>query len=88
MPITHSARKALRQSERRRVRNVSQMRAVSRVVKEYKQLVAGGKIGEASSYLPAVQKALDTASKVKLIKKNTASRLKSRLVKMGRPKSV
>lgn len=87
MPITTSAKKALRQSIRRREKNLERKTALKSVIKEYKRLVAGGKIEEAQKYLPQVYKKLDKAVKVNLIKKNTASRLKSRLAKKLVPKT-
>lgn len=82
MPITTSAKKALRQSERRRVRNLKQKRALKELVKNYRAAISGGKKDEAKKLLPSVYKALDKAAKRgKILKKNTASRLKSRLTK-------
>jgi len=79
MPNTQSAKKALRQSESRRIRNLSTKRAVKKAVKEYRQLVVSGKLDEANAKLPSVYKTLDKAAKVGVIKKHRASRLKSRL---------
>ena len=81
MPITQSAKKALRQSIRRRVKNVERKSALKAAIKEYKKLIVAGKFAEAKKYLPQVYKRLDKAAKANLIKKNTASRLKSRLTK-------
>lgn len=47
-------------------------------------LIAQKKIQEATNLLPKVAKALDKAAKVGVIKKNTASRKKSRLAKFLR----
>jgi len=81
MPITKSAQKALRQNKRRRVRNLKQSRSVKDEIKTLKKLVAGKDKKGASETLPKVYKALDKAVKTNLLKKNTASRLKSRLTK-------
>ncbi|MDP2946313.1 MAG: 30S ribosomal protein S20 [Patescibacteria group bacterium] len=81
MPITKSAQKALRQNKRRRVRNVRQSRSLKDEIKSLKKLVANKDKKGASGALPKVYKALDKAAKTNLIKKNTASRLKSRLTK-------
>lgn len=51
------------------------------VIKEYKKLLAGKKGEEAKKLLPKLQQAIDKASKKGVIKKNTASRKKSRLMK-------
>ena len=81
MPITKSAQKALRQNKRRRVRNLKQSRSVKDEIKTLKKLVAKKDKKGASETLPKVYKALDKAVKTNLLKKNTASRLKSRLTK-------
>jgi len=79
MPITKSAKKALRQSQRKRKRNQSYKYRVKTIVKELRELVSAKKIEEAKKLFPQVYKALDKAAKSGVIKKNTASRKKSRL---------
>jgi len=79
MPIKKSAKKALRQSKKRRKRNLVHKRKIKDLIKEVKSLVSQKKIKEARSLLPKVYKALDKAVKVRVIKKNTASRKKSRI---------
>lgn len=76
MPITKSAQKALRQSIRRRARNLKRTNAYKLAVKELKKLSAAGK-EEAAKFLPQVYKALDKAAKTGVIKPNKAARLKS-----------
>jgi len=82
MPITKSAKKALRQSQKRRVHNVQKRKTIKELVKKIKQLVAEKKNSEAKALLPQVYKLLDKAAKTNLIKKNTGSRKKSRITKM------
>ncbi len=84
MPITKSAKKALRQSTRRRVRNLKKKEAYKKAVKETRGLALAGKISEAANTLSAAYKALDKAAKTNVISKNTASRKKSRLAKLVR----
>jgi len=79
MPNTVSAKKALRQNESRRVRNLSVKRAIKKSVKQFDVFVASGNLGEAKTQLQSVFKVLDKAAKTGVIKKNKASRLKSRL---------
>ena len=79
MPNTQSAKKALRQSERRRVRNLSTKRAFKKAVKQFRRLVEAGQLDDARARLPSVYKTLDKAAKLGVIKKNKSSRLKSRL---------
>ncbi|MDP3785294.1 MAG: 30S ribosomal protein S20 [bacterium] len=82
MPITKSAKKALRQALRRRERNLDRKKELQKVLKNFTRLVKAKKTDEAKNYFPQVQKALDKASKTGLLKKNTASRKKSRLSKL------
>jgi len=79
MPITRSAKKALRQNIKRRQRNLQRKRKIKMLIKEIKDLVAENKREEAKKLLPQLYKALDKAAKVGTIKKNTAARKKSRI---------
>lgn len=81
MPITKSAKKALKQNRRKRVFNVRRISKMRSLIKESKILINDKKKGEALKILPQVYKAIDKAAKRGVIKKNTASRKKSRLVK-------
>ncbi len=81
MPITKSAKKALRQTKTRRERNIKRKDAYKSAVKTYKKLVDAKNTGEAAAKLAAAYKALDKAAKTGAIKKNKASRIKSRLAK-------
>ncbi|MDD5099234.1 MAG: 30S ribosomal protein S20 [Candidatus Colwellbacteria bacterium] len=83
MPNIKSAKKALRQSMKRRKRNVTQMDALKNTVKVYRKAIETGNVESAIGDLPKVYKALDKAAKVSLIKKNKADRLKSRLTKLS-----
>ena len=82
MPITTSAKKALRGSKKKRVFNLRRKNDMQSVIKEYKKLIAAKKTDEAKKIIPKLQKAIDKAEKRGLIKKNTASRKKSRLMKV------
>jgi small subunit ribosomal protein S20 len=79
MPITSSAKKALRASERKHVYNIRRKRIVADASKQIRDLIAAKKVAEAKKLLPAAYKALDKAAKGNTIKNNTASRKKSRL---------
>lgn len=79
MPITQSAKKALRQSATRRDRNLARKKAAKDAVKQLRKLVAQKKTEEAAAYLSKVYKVLDKTAKHGTIKKNKASRLKARL---------
>lgn len=79
MPITKSAKKALRTNKRKHVFNVRRTRAVKSVTKSIEKLIKAGKTDEAEKNLSMAYKAIDKAAKMNTIKKNTASRKKSRL---------
>lgn len=82
MPITTSAKKALRQSARRHEKNLKKMGAYKKLVVSYKKLVVSKNFEGAKKLLPQVYKALDKAAKTNVISKNKASRLKSQLAKL------
>ena len=82
MPITSSAKKALRASLRKREFNLRRKDKVSKAVKSLRKLIASGDKKAAQALMPTIQKALDKAVKGKTINKNMASRKKSRLSKM------
>lgn len=83
MPITRSAKKALRQSAHRSIQNLKRKEAYRDVVKNIRRFALDGKTKEATALLPSLYKALDKAAKTNVIKKNKASRLKSRLTRMA-----
>lgn len=87
MPITQSAKKALRQSKRRRARNIARQEAFRTVLKRIKKLLIDKKFSEAEKLIPDAYQALDKAAKTGVIKKNNASRKKSRLMKWFKPKT-
>ena len=82
MPITKSAQKALRQSIRRRKINLAHKNKIKELQKQLKNLLSQKKIKEAKNLLPQIYKSLDKAAKVGVIKKNAASRKKSRITKL------
>lgn len=75
MPITQSAKKALRQTVRRHARNVVQSKILKEAIKKFI------KTPTAESLADVYQK-VDKAAKNNLIKKNKAGRMKSRLSKL------
>lgn len=81
MPHTHSAKKELRKSIKRRVRNKKRKDAIKILKKEIIALVKDKKIDQAKAILPKFYKAADKAAKAHSINKNKASRLKSRITK-------
>jgi len=81
MPITKSAKKALRQNATQNAKNLKRKNRVKTLVKQVKKLTSQQKAEEAQALMPKLYRALDKAAKAGVIKKNTASRRKSRLTK-------
>jgi len=81
MPITKSAKKALRGAQRKHVYNLRRARLTRQLSKELHVLVVQKKSGEATALLPQTYQAIDKAAKRGVIKKNAAARKKSRLMK-------
>ena len=75
MPITQSAKKALRQNKRHRARNLARARSWKEALKKAK------KMPQNKELLSLAYQALDKAAKHGVIKKNTVSRKKSRLAR-------
>lgn len=82
MPITTSAKKALRQSIKRKAENLTIKNSLKELLKKAQVLVSQKKTQEAKTLLPKVYKALDKATKIGILKKNTASRRKSRFARL------
>ncbi len=81
MPITSSAKKALRQSTKRRKQNLDRKKSLRAEINSLKKLIVAGKMTEAKEAMAKVYKAADKMAKVNFIKKGKASRIKSRLSK-------
>lgn len=80
MPITKSAKKALRQTRRRTVRNLRRKETYKKVLKQVRKLLAAKKLADAEKLVPQAYKALDKAAKTGVLKPNAAARRKSRLM--------
>ena len=80
MPITKSAKKALKVSLRRQGENLLIKHQMKDKIKGLK-IVLGAKKADATTELASAYTALDKAAKKHFIHKNKASRLKSRLAK-------
>ncbi len=88
MPITKSAKKALRQNIKRRAENKIRKRSLKTLIKDARAAAAQPDSGKKKAALPSIYKALDKAAKSGLIKKNSAARKKSRLAKLLAKKSA
>jgi len=78
MPITSSAKKAVRASKKKRVFNLRHKKQIENSTKEFRQLLAAKDKVAAAKLIPAIYKAFDKAAKTGQIKPNTAARMKSR----------
>ena len=78
MAITSSAKKAQRSSLNKHVFNLRRKRVLGDTTKKVRTLITTN-VDEASKSLSAAYQAIDKAAKRGIIKKNTASRKKSRL---------
>ncbi len=81
MPIKKAAFKAVRQSKKRRVRNSQTKKTISSAIKTSRSLVDNKKNEEAKKSVLKTIRLLDKAVSKGIIKKNTAARKKSRLMK-------
>ena len=85
MPITKSAKKAIRASARKRVFNLARQENLKEAIKALK--LASKDKKEISKALADAYQAIDKAAKRGIIKKNTASRKKSQMVKIAKAKA-
>ncbi len=82
MPITKSAKKALRSSGAKRVVNIRRKRVVEDAVKGAKEAAQSAELKAVKAAISLAYKAIDKAAKAGLMKKNNASRKKSQLAKL------
>jgi len=79
MPIIKSAKKALRQSYKRRAVNSKKKKNIKDALKKLKLAAREKNKDDAEKFLSLAYKAYDKAAKTGVIKPNNASRHKSRL---------
>lgn len=79
MPTTSTAKKRLRQSEKRRAQNRSRRSALRTQIRKVRVAVEAGKLDDAATEFRLATKRLDQAAAGNLIHRNAAARLKSRL---------
>ena len=82
MPNTASAKKRLRQNEKRRVLNRSAKSDMRSQIRRVREAVKAGDSEKAQSEFKVAQKKIDQAAGKNLIHRNAAARTKSRLVKL------
>lgn len=81
MPITQSAKKAIRGSLRKKAVNDSRKRAMKEIIKKIEKIAKTDK-KEAQKMLSSAFALIDKAAKTNVIKKNNAARKKSRLSRL------
>ncbi len=79
MPNTKSAKKRLRQSLVRRTRNRATKSVLKTLVKKVRESIAEGDVAEGEQNLRAAARKLDQAAGGRVIHRNAAARVKSRL---------
>ena len=79
MPNTESAKKRLRQNDKRRLHNRAIKSNMRHSIRRVREAVAAGDIEKARTEFRVATKKLDRASSRNVIHKNTAARTKSRL---------
>lgn len=82
MAITKSAKKAIRVSRRKKVFNDRKKKIMKDEIKNIEKLSKASKVTKES--LASAYKAIDKAVKRGIMKKNTASRRKSKIAKMAK----
>ena len=81
MPNTASAKKRLRQDEKRKMHRRSIKSSLRTAIRKVREATAAGEIEKAETEFRATAKKLDKAGAHRIIHPNKASRLKSRLSK-------
>lgn len=81
MPITQSAKKAIRGSLRKKAFNDSRKRAMKEIIKKIEKIAKKDK-AEALKMLSSAFAIIDKAAGKNVIKKNNASRKKARLARI------
>ncbi len=81
MSIKHAAAKAIRKSAKNRAFNLKVKGEFKNFLKEARKQITAKKFDEAKKAVQAASQSLDKAARKGVIKKNTAARLKSRLMK-------
>ncbi|MCD6085912.1 30S ribosomal protein S20 [bacterium] len=79
MPKIKSAKKALKKSKKRYLRNLQRKRKFKNLEKNFKKAILEKNEENSKKYLALLYKYCDKLQKVGFLKKNTASRKKSRL---------
>ncbi len=88
MPHTKSAKKSLRQTAKRRLRNRASKSALKTQIKKVLATVEGGTLEQARVEYNLAAKKLDRAAAKRVIHRNLAARKKSQLARLIRAKEA
>jgi small subunit ribosomal protein S20 len=80
LPVTKSAKKEMRKSEKRRVRNKPVRTLIKTRISKAERLILSGELKEAQKAVLAAISTLDKAAEKGIIHPNNAARRKSRLM--------
>lgn len=80
MPITHAAEKALRQAKKSVVKNRAMKEGIRKLMKDGRRAIEAAKLDEAKQFALKLAKMVDKAAQQHILKKNRASRVKSRFM--------
>ena len=81
MPIKKAAMKALRQAKKRTLRNAKVKESIAFLRRTVRKAMESNNVKEAQEIGKSLVKSIDKAVQNKVLKKNTAGRMKSRLAK-------
>lgn len=82
MPHTRSAKKRLRQSEKRRTRNRTTLKQIKTQLKKVHSAAEGGDLATLQTECRLAVKKLDKAAQKRIVHPNLASRQKSQLARL------
>jgi len=88
MAITKGAKKAIRSHAAKRVFNIRRKRTLHEALTKVRTAITTGDTDTATKAMPTAYKAIDKAAKRGVLKKNTAARTKSRLMKALKTKTT
>lgn len=79
MPNTESAKKRLRQNEKRRLRNRARRAELRTLLRRAREAVAAGNVSDSEAAFQKLVKRWDQAAAAGVVHRNTAARIKSRM---------
>ena len=82
MPHTRSARKHLRQTEKRRATNRATKKAIKTQIKRLKDIIASGPADKVQAEYNLLAKKLDKAAARRIVHPNLAARNKSQIARL------